>query len=181
MLKKVAYLSFIALFLAGCSRQSTTETTSPDNFELVVYDGFSLPPELNAVDLVFSDQLVEHLHPDDAVWHFGMILDALAPGGAYVLRTPHRATGPHDISGFFTSGEPEGFHLKEWTFGELRSVLTRAGYRRVCGYWSARGRSVKLPMGFLAAVEALLSALPRPARVRLGRILVPMILVSAHK
>lgn len=154
---------------------------APDNFTLVVYDGFHLPLEGGSVDLALSDQLVEHLHPDDAEWHFRMILDVLAPGGSYVFRTPHRFTGPHDVSRFFTKGEPEGFHLKEWTFGELGSVLRRIGYRRVTGFWSARGRSAGAPVGAFSTLESVLGVLPRALRAPLSRVALPTILVAARK
>jgi N-acyl-D-amino-acid deacylase len=62
MLKKVAYLSFIAIFLAGCSRQSTTETTSPNNFDLMIvngliYDGYGGEP-INADVAIDGDRIV---------------------------------------------------------------------------------------------------------------------------
>jgi len=110
-----------------------------------------------------------------------MILDVLAPGGAYVFRTPHRFTGPHDISRYFTTGEPEGFHLKEWTFGELGSVLRRIGYRRVTAYWSARGRRARVPLGVFSALESALGVLPRGFRTQLSRVALPTILVEARK
>src|SRR5262249_4626499 len=51
---------------------------APSNFQLLIYDGFHLPMEPGSIDLAFSDQLIEHLHVDDAEWHFKMIADALA-------------------------------------------------------------------------------------------------------
>lgn len=163
------------------SDASQTAADAPDNFELVVYDGFHLPETFGTVDLAFSDQLVEHLHPDDAEWHFRMIGDVLAPGGVYLFRTPHHHSGPHDVSRFFTRGEPEGFHLKEWTFGEIGPVLKRAGYRRVSVFWSARGRSLPLPLGLVAPLERMVGAWPRPARVPAARVLFPSVVVAAHK
>jgi SAM-dependent methyltransferase len=163
------------------SDASTTRSRAPDNFSLVVYDGFHLPETFGTVDLAFSDQLVEHLHPDDAEWHFRMIGDVLSPGGVYLFRTPHHHSGPHDVSRFFTSGEPEGFHLKEWTFGEIGPVLERAGYTRVSVFWSARGRCVPLPLGLVASLERVVGSWPRAARVPAARVLFPSVVVAAHK
>ena len=37
-----------------------------ENLEIVITDGVSLPVECGSVDVAYSDQLMEHLHPDDA-------------------------------------------------------------------------------------------------------------------
>ena len=37
----------------------------PENFELVVYNGYDLDLPENSIDVAFSDQLIEHLHPED--------------------------------------------------------------------------------------------------------------------
>ncbi len=84
----------------------------PDNFKLIIYDGYNLQMPENSCDVVFSDQLIEHLHPEDIEFHFEMVRKILKPQGVYMFRTPHRFLGPHDISRFF-SDEAEGFHLKE--------------------------------------------------------------------
>lgn len=154
---------------------------APGNFGLVLYDGFEFPFVADVFQLAFSDQLIEHLHPDDAELHFRGIARALAPGGMYVFRTPHRFTGPHDISGHFTKGDAEGFHLKEWTYGELNATLIRCGYSRVTAIWNARGRSLPMPVGLVAALEAGLGALPRGLRRRVSVIPFPSIVIAAHK
>jgi SAM-dependent methyltransferase len=102
----------------------------PSNFEMVVYDGFDLPLPAGFADIAFSDQLIEHLHPDDVRLHFETVRRILRPGGVYILRTPHRYSGPHDVSRY-VSNEARGFHLKEWTFREIRRALVEAGYTRV--------------------------------------------------
>ena len=58
MLKKVAYLTFFALALLGCSEQSTTASTSPQDFDLMivnglVYDGYGGAP-VNADIAIFD-------------------------------------------------------------------------------------------------------------------------------
>ena len=74
-----------------------------------------------SLDIVFSDQLIEHFHPEETELHFRLVNRILKKGGKYIFRTPHALTGPHDISKYFCD-EPEGFHLKEWTFSELNIV-----------------------------------------------------------
>lgn len=115
------------------SDQSSPAAQRPPNFRLIVYDGYHLDLPPASVDLAFSYQFLEHLHPDDVPDHLQLIHRLLKPGGAYVLATPHRFSGPHDISAFF-SDTPEGFHLREWTYSELRAALRQAGFASVFPY-----------------------------------------------
>ena len=152
----------------------------PDNFDLVVYNGYDLDLPENSIDTAFSDQLIEHLHPEDTEHHFRIVHRVLKPGGAYVFRTPHRATGPHDVSRYF-SQKAEGFHLKEWTYGELAPLLKRIGYGSVEAYWSGRGKLVRQPIAGFRAIEAALQLLPLAQRRSRLRYLVPCIFIAAYK
>jgi SAM-dependent methyltransferase len=154
---------------------------APENFQLLIYDGFNLPVEAGSMDLAFSDQLVEHLHVDDAEWHFQMIAKALAPGGYYVFRTPHRYTGPHDVSMYFTDGDPQGFHMKEWTYGEIQTVLHRSGYGKLTAIWYAKGLAVRMPMWMMLAAEQTLKAWPRGLRRTLSKLPFPYLTIAAQK
>jgi SAM-dependent methyltransferase len=169
-----------AVYGVEISAQGARMEEVADNVALVLYDGFEFPFAPRSFDLAFSDQLIEHLHPDDAELHFRAVAHALAPGGMYLFRTPHRFTGPHDISRYFTNGEAEGFHLKEWTYRELKTVLERCGYPRAGAIWHARGVSVRVPMGLVCALEALLGALPRGLRRRFSRLPFPGVVVAAR-
>lgn len=86
----------------------------------------------NTYDVVISDQVIEHLHPDDLMPHFQAVLKILKPGGRYMFNTPHRYTGPHDVSQVFECDEPQGMHLKEYTFSELLRAPMEAGFSDVC-------------------------------------------------
>ena len=163
------------------SEGSTVTQDAPENFQLVLYDGFHLPLAPGSIDLAFSDQLVEHLHVDDAEWHFRMIAEALAPGGRYIFRTPHNFTGPHDVSMYFTSGDPEGFHMKEWTYGELRTVLRRSGYGRLTAIWAAKGFAARMPLWVMTMKEAVLRPLPRGLRRRVSVLPFPSLVIAARK
>jgi 2-polyprenyl-3-methyl-5-hydroxy-6-metoxy-1,4-benzoquinol methylase len=107
-------------------------------------------------DAVISNQVVEHLHPDDLVEHLRTARTLLRPEGRYVLSTPHAHLGPADISAVFRSGRPQGMHLREYTYAELCRALRAAGYSSV----SAPGRSGRGRLGYLRAVEALLGLVP---------------------
>lgn len=85
-------------------------------------------------DLVFSQQTLEHLHPDDVPLHLAEAYRVLRPGGVLAIETPNRVTGPQDCSRGFVA-VAEGLHLKEWRFAELAQEFRRAGFARVCGQW----------------------------------------------
>ena len=108
----------------------SAEIVPPDaRVEVVISDGVTIPVASESVDLVFSNQLMEHLHPDDASEQVRNIHAVLVDGGKYVCITPNRLTGPHDVSKYFTDGAV-GFHLHEYTIGELRALFLSRG---LCG------------------------------------------------
>lgn len=129
------------------------------NVEVVLSDGVSVPLEAGAADVVFSDQLMEHLHPDDALAQLGEIRRVLRPGGRYVFATPSRHTGPHDVSRWYDD-VATGFHLKEYDQRSLRRMLLAAGFREVRFYAGGRGRYLAMPFAPLRAAEWLFDRLP---------------------
>jgi SAM-dependent methyltransferase len=68
----------------------------PENFELILSDGTSIPVPAGSVDVVYSNHLMEHLHPEDVHTQLINLNRALKPGGVYLCLTPNRLTGPHD-------------------------------------------------------------------------------------
>ena len=60
------------------------------NFELIISDGISIPVPAGSIDFAYSNQLMEHLHPDDAESQLENVFTALRPGGAYLCITPNR-------------------------------------------------------------------------------------------
>lgn len=82
-------------------------------------------------DLVISNQVIEHFHPDDLTTHFESAYKILVKQGKYVFTTPHCHTGPHDVSSVFGYDNPQGMHLKEYTYRELHDSLKIAGYKRI--------------------------------------------------
>jgi SAM-dependent methyltransferase len=144
-----------------------------------VFDGFDLGVE--GIDVVYSNDVVEHLHPDDFADHAGAILKALRPGGTYVCVTPNRLSGPHDISQGFTHA-PSGFHLREYTATELAAALRRAGFARVSIVLSVGGRRLtpEVRAEVIAPLEWLFERLPSPIRRR-GAVALAAVKVIAHK
>jgi SAM-dependent methyltransferase len=156
----------------------------PANVERALSDGCSIPVLAGTVNVAFSDQLMEHLHPEDAAEQLRNIYRCLAPGGLYVCITPNRLYGPRDVSAYFDE-VATGFHLHEYTGRELRCIFAAVGFSRVRFYAGAHGWFVPAPSRLLAAVEGALGALPyrlrkpladnRPVRALLG------LRVIAHK
>lgn len=90
----------------------------------------------NQFDVVFSTDVIEHLHPDDAKNHLVEVRRILKPGGMYVINTPHRLSGPFDVSVHFVprGSSPQGLHLLEYSYGELVERCAEAGFSAVEAY-----------------------------------------------
>jgi SAM-dependent methyltransferase len=111
---------------------------------------------------------MEHLHPDDAFEQLQNIYRSIAPGGIYVCVTPNRLTGPHDISCYFDS-LATGFHLKEYTVGEMKSLFLKAGFKKVRAYIGAKGFFVRFSILPLVLCEKFLEKLPPGIRKKIAR------------
>ena len=159
------------------SQEIVAQVRAPENLDIVLCDGLQIPVAPGTVDVAFSDQLMEHLHPDDAALQLASIYRCLSPGGTYLCVTPNRFYGPRDISAYFDR-VATGLHLREYSAREIREVLRAAGFSRVRFYAGARGAFVPVPYAVLALVEAVLEKLPYrlrklladtgPARALLG-------------
>lgn len=139
----------------------------PANAELVISDGTSIPVPTGSVDVAFSDQLMEHLHPDDAREQLRNIHRALKPGGVYFCITPNRLYGPSDISAYFDH-EARGFHLREYNLREVAAILHRSGFERIRTYVGARGFFVRFPRILLEGLEWALDRLSPRLRRRIA-------------
>ncbi len=156
--------SVVAVDVSG---DITRRPERPSNFRLILSDGTSIPVPPGSVDVAYSNQLMEHLHPDDAREQLENIHRALAPRGRYVCVTPNRLNGPHDISKHFDP-VATGFHLKEYTASELRGALRAVGFASVAVYGQVAGRDFRCPLALVTACEALLARLPRGLGRRLA-------------
>ncbi|HBE42571.1 MAG TPA: class I SAM-dependent methyltransferase [Bacteroidales bacterium] len=169
------------VFGIDISDQRNPADIFPQNFKLIIYDGYSIPElKENTIDIVFSYQLIEHLHPEDTKLHFELVNKILKPGGRYVFQTPHALSGPYDISMFF-SDEPEGFHLKEWKYSEIKSLVKETGYSSFQTRWSAGGFDFQLPYLYFFSCESLLRSFPKPRIKKVAKRLIPMLYGVAVK
>jgi SAM-dependent methyltransferase len=122
---------------------------------------------LDAVDVLYSNDVVEHLHPDDLSDHLALAFRLLRPGGLYICMTPNRITGPHDVSGHFLPyhSKAQGAHIREYSHRELRDVFRAAGFAKfrtpvtAVGYHRLRSdaayRRLLVPLQFKIALESL--------------------------
>jgi SAM-dependent methyltransferase len=159
------------VYAVEVSEEIGRDAPRPANVARVLSDGTSVPVPPAGAHVAFSNQLMEHLHPDDALAQLRQVAAALAPGGVYVCITPNALSGPHDISKFFDA-DPTGFHLREYTNRQLRGLLRAAGFGRVRGFIRLRGRTVVYPLAWPIALETVLARCGTAGR-RLARRRVP--------
>jgi SAM-dependent methyltransferase len=153
---------------------------SAKNLKVVISDGCNVPVPDGSVDVAYSYQVMEHVHPDDAAQQLWNIYKALSPAGRYICITPNRVSGPHDISQYF---DPiaTGLHLHEYTWGELERLFLSTGFSRVEAYVGLRNHYARLPISLLRALEGCLWTLPRGFRRRVGnmRVFRNLLFISA--
>lgn len=138
----------------------------PSNMEIVIFDGFNFPFEANSIDFIYSNQLIEHLHIDDALEQLKSIFNCLKKGGKHMCITPNRLLGPGDISGYF-GNEPIGFHLKEYTDLELRLVLKSVGFKTFKFQTIIKGKSIYIPFFIKWIIEKYFSKISKNKREKL--------------
>jgi 2-polyprenyl-3-methyl-5-hydroxy-6-metoxy-1,4-benzoquinol methylase len=90
-----------------------------------IFDG---PPTL-----VYWNDVLEHIPPDEVCEYIAHIRQLLAPGGALVTITPNWLLRPSDVTGDFCPWRTEarGLHLKEYRLSEVTRLLRQAGFHRV--------------------------------------------------
>ena len=157
------------VYAVEVSREIAHTQAAPGNFKLLITDGRAIPVAPESVDLAYSNQLIEHLHPDDAAEQVANVFDRPATGRALHLPTPNRLLGPADISQYFEDEVANGFHLREYSERELRDLFRAAGFDTVKTLVHLRGRRRAAPLAPVAAAEAAFESLPRSARLRLKR------------
>ena len=151
------------------------------NFKLIIYDGYNLEiVKDNSVDIVFSHQLIEHLHQEDTKLHFQLVYRILKNGGKYIFQTPHAFSGPHDVSKYL-SDEPEGFHLKEWTCIELKQLFMELQYSQLFFFWYGKGIKFKMPYSYFEICEKMLGLFPKKYSRFITKYIIPSISCIAIK
>jgi len=78
------------VFAADVSNEIVKDLPHSGNFTLILSDGCKIPLPADSIDVVFSNQLMEHLHTDDAFDQLRNIFNVLNTGGVYLCVTPNR-------------------------------------------------------------------------------------------
>jgi SAM-dependent methyltransferase len=139
------------------------------NFRFVKTQGVRIPLPDQSVSFIYSNQLMEHLHPEDAQEQLFELFRVLKAGGRYLCRTPHRATGPHDISRYFDD-EARGMHLREYSCAEIDALFREAGFVRLRFLVAPRAlQLLTLPRFVAFALENLFAHMPRRLHTRICR------------
>jgi hypothetical protein len=133
------------VYAVDVSSQVTANNHHPENFKLIISDGVSIPAANNSVTIAYSDQLMEHLHPDDAFLQLQNIYKSLAESGLYICITPNRLSGPHDVSQYFDQ-TATCFHLKEYTATELIDLFRQVGFSEIKVSFGFRGFYLHPPL-----------------------------------
>jgi 2-polyprenyl-3-methyl-5-hydroxy-6-metoxy-1,4-benzoquinol methylase len=151
------------VYAVDVSETITQNCDFPKNLKPILSDGSSVTVPRNSIDIVYSYQLIEHLHPEDAYDQLKNILAALVPGGKYLCITPNRLNGPHDISRYFTP-KATGFHLKEYTVTELSWLFKSVGFSKVKMYIGAKGKYIRCTILPAILCEKFLEKMPDKIR-----------------
>ncbi|MBW4643042.1 MAG: class I SAM-dependent methyltransferase [Goleter apudmare HA4340-LM2] len=170
------------VYAVDVSEEIVKHLNPPANFQLIISDGCSIPTPENSVNVAYSNQLMEHLHPDDALEQLRNIYQAITPGGYYICITPNRLSGPHDISRHFDE-VATGFHLKEYTYSELSNLFAQVGFGKLVTYIGGAGIYFRFPLVLIKLLEHVFCIMPfllrqKLARSLLGRALLGIIIVA---
>jgi 2-polyprenyl-3-methyl-5-hydroxy-6-metoxy-1,4-benzoquinol methylase len=130
-------------------------------------------------DFIHSNDVLEHIHSDEAIDFLSKCHRLMRPGGILWLITPNRLTGPGDATTLrFPWGTPAiGLHLKEYTLAELSILLRQANFSQVESrlFGAGRGRRPTQPRIIYArlkrAAEPVLAGIPFAVRKRIMGIL----------
>jgi SAM-dependent methyltransferase len=150
------------------SAELTRNLPRTENFQLLLSKGTDVPLPDNSVDVAYSYQLIEHIHPDDVVAQCREVFRVLKPGGMYYCITPNRLSGPHDISRYFDH-EATGLHLKEYSIGDLVKLYRQVGFGSVWVERVVKGQRWPAPLLPTILLERAIECLPWRARQAVAR------------
>jgi hypothetical protein len=81
----------------------------------------------------------------------------------------------------YFSYEAEGFHLKEWTYREIKHLLTDLEYSEIKAYWFARGIRIPVPYSVFEAAENILGVFPKRWYRPAAKYVLPSVCIVAEK
>ena len=137
-----------------------TFISTQTDFHYLLSDGVSLPLPDQTISFAISHQLLEHIHPDDTQAHLSEVFRILDVGGRYLVMTPNRVSGPHDVSRYFDH-QARGTHLREFDAKMIRDCLRAVGFKRF-EFYATRGGYIffSMPYWMAHAFDRLFSLVP---------------------
>lgn len=155
------------VYAVDVSENMTKNIQKPANFELMISDGINIPSHVQAINIAYSNQFIEHVHPDDVKEMLQGIYKSLVPGGIYICFTPHRFNGPHDISKYFDS-VALGLHMKEYTNEELFDIFKAVGFIKIKPYVNFKIAYVWIPISMVILLEKIIGFFPWAIRRKIS-------------
>lgn len=156
------------------SNQLVPKDIKATNFEFVKNRCADIPLADESVSFIYSNQVLEHIHPDDVEERMREVYRVLKPGGHYLCRTPNRYSGPHDISMYFDDVAC-GTHMCEYSYKSLYDLMRKTGFVRPRILIAPRAyRMFDLPYALARLAESFFAAVPQSlhtpiCRSRIGR------------
>lgn len=113
-------------------QQAMTRVDAEHHERLLVGDFLSvdLSDHLGKYSIVYWNDVLEHIAPDEIREYLQTIKSLLCPGGMLVTITPNWHMRPSDVTAGFMPPRSEaiGFHLKEYTIGEIAELTKSVGF-----------------------------------------------------
>ncbi len=147
------------VYAVDVSEEITRNPNLPKNFKLILSNGSNIPLPPNSVNVAYSNQLMEHLHTEDAEYQLTEIYNVLEDGGIYFCITPNRLYGPSDISEYFDE-TATGLHMKEYTIKELDHLFRQVGFRKTKVVLRVKRIRFTLPAYPFIVMENIIDLLP---------------------
>jgi len=127
-----------------------------------------LPKIKKHFDVIISIQFIEHIHPDDIESHLMIIYKLLKKSGVFILETPNAITrGTYKRIGYKTETMIWHLHLKEWSYQELKNILSGTGFLKINTFFLPMSfakyhfaRFGIIPIEFLLFLEKMIRLIP---------------------
>ncbi len=117
------------------------------NVEFIKCNAFGLSQQFpqESFDVVISIDVIEHLHPKDCFEHFKQVYNLLKIGGKYIIQTPNKHNGPHDVTRevFPEAKNAKGFHLNEMSYYEIQQAMQRIGFKQFDSFYVSNKKIFK--------------------------------------
>jgi 2-polyprenyl-3-methyl-5-hydroxy-6-metoxy-1,4-benzoquinol methylase len=110
---------------------------------------------LDQFDVIYWNDVFEHIPTDELPDFLTRIYKLLLPGGCLITITPNWHERPSDVTGDYCAPRTEarGLHLKEYTLRETTKLLRTAGFDRVETPLAITPWQMVLGLGGLAGVK----------------------------